>query len=210
MNSKIVITISREYGSGGLDIGRNLANALDIPFYDSEIISQESTKEEILNERNCEWLIDNDLRPGGMLGAAFAFGPTFGSVSSQLFPKESNVIWKLAKESSCVIVGRCADFVLQNRPHTYRLFISSSMPQRLRQIHAHPEWYDKAAKKQAKEILQMDKQRSSYYTYYTGLVWGKASNYNLCIDSGVLGQQTTEVILDFIRRAEQLSGSLEG
>lgn len=203
MNSKTVITISREYGSGGLEIGRSLAEALNVPFYDSEIIAQESEKEQILTERNCEWLIDNGLRSGGLAGAAFAFGPAFGNVSSQLFLKEANVIWKLAKGASCVIVGRCADFVLQNRPHTYRVFLSSAMPQRIRQIHERPALYDKAAKKEAHEILHMDKRRAAYYSYYTGLVWGKASNYDLCIDTGVLGPQTVDVILDFIRRAEQ-------
>ncbi len=202
MDSNIVITISREYGSGGLHIGQKLADALQIPFYTRDDIEQKSKQEPILNEANCDWLKANRLRASNLTGAAFAVGG-YGDITSQLFLKEANVVWKLA-QSPCVLVGRCADFVLKNRPHTYRLFLSSGMPDRLRQIRENPKLYDAAVKREAKDILQMDKKRASYYQYYTGQIWGKASNYDLCVDTGKLGPQTVDLILEFVRRAEAI------
>lgn len=204
MDSNIVITISREYGSGGLSIGKKLADTLGVPFYSRDIIAQKGKEEPFLTDTSCEWLADNGLRTSTLVGSAFAFGPAYGDVNSQLFLKEANVVWKLAKAGPCVIVGRCADFVLKNRPHTYRLFLSSGMADRLRQIRAYPARFDAAVKKEAKDIVQMDKKRAAYYNYYTGQVWGKASNYDLCIDTGRLGPQTADVILDFVRRAEEV------
>ena len=156
-----------------------------------------------MSESNCEWLKENGWRPSTLMGSTFAFGPALGDLNSQLFLKESNVIWKLAQSGACVIVGRCADFVLQNREHTYRLFISSGMARRLRHISENPRLYDASVKKEAKDIIAMDKKRATYYNYYTGQIWGKASNYDMCIDTGKLGPKTADIILEFVRRAEQ-------
>ena len=202
MDSKIVITISREYGSGGYSIGAKIAKELNIPFYDKDHIAELARQEPYLSETNCEWLQKNGWRPSTLMGSAFAFGPALGDLNSQLFLKESNVIWKLAQTGSCVIVGRCADFVLQNQEHTYRLYISSGMARRLRQINDNPQ-YDASIKREAKDIMAMDKKRAAYYNYYTGQIWGKASNYDMCIDTGKLGAQTAEIILEFVRRAEE-------
>lgn len=203
MDSKIVITISREYGSGGHDIGERIARELKIPFYDRDYVAEKARQEPYLSESNCEWLKENGWRPSTLMGSAFAFGPALGDLNSQLFLKESNVIWKLAQSGACVIVGRCADFVLQNREHTYRLFISSGMARRLRHISENPRLYDASVKKEAKDIIAMDKKRATYYNYYTGQIWGKASNYDMCIDTGKLGPKTADIILEFVRRAEQ-------
>lgn len=203
MDSKIVITISREYGSGGHDIGERIARELQIPFYDRDYVAENARQEPYLSESNCEWLKENGWRPSTLMGSAFAFGPALGDLNSQLFLKESNVIWKLAQSGACVIVGRCADFVLQNREHTYRLFISSGMARRLRHISENPRLYDESVKKEAKDIIAMDKKRATYYNYYTGQIWGKASNYDMCIDTGKLGPKTADIILEFVRRAEQ-------
>ena len=203
MDHKVVITISREYGSGGYSIGAKIAKELNIPFYDKDYIAALAREEPYLNEVNCEWLQKNGWRTSNLIGSAFSFGPVLGDLNSQLFLKESNVIWKLAQKESCVIIGRCADFVLQNMEHAYRLFISSGMARRLRQINENPQLYNADIKKEAKDIIAMDKKRGSYYNYYTGQIWGKASNYDMCIDTGKLGGQTADVILDYIRRAEQ-------
>lgn len=203
MDSKIVITISREYGSGGHDIGERIARELQIPFYDRDYVAENARQEPYLSESNCEWLKENGWRPSTLMGSAFAFGPALGDLNSQLFLKESNVIWKLAQSGACVIVGRCADFVLQNREHTYRLFISSGMARRLRHISENTRLYDASVKKEAKDIIAMDKKRATYYNYYTGQIWGKASNYDMCIDTGKLGPKTADIILEFVRRAEQ-------
>lgn len=205
MDSNIVITISREYGSGGLSIGRRLAELCDIPFYSRDDIANLGKQEPFLTEANCLWLTENDLRPSALPGSAFSFGSAYGEIGSQLFLKEANVVWKLAKKGPCVIVGRCADFILQSRPHTYRIFLSSGIPNRLQHIRQYPAQYPADIKKEAKEILQMDKKRAAYYNYYTGQVWGKASNYDLCIDTGKLGLQTANLLVDFIQRVEQLS-----
>ena len=203
MDSKFVITISREYGSGGYSIGAKVAKELNIPFYDKDYIAALAKEEPYLSEINCEWLQKNGWRTSNLIVSAFSFGAALGDLNSQLFLKESNVIWKLAQKESCVIVGRCADFVLQNMPHAYRLFISSGMARRLRQINENPRLYNAEIKKEAKDIVAMDKKRGSYYNYYTGQIWGKASNYDMCIDTGKLGAQTADIILEYIRRAEQ-------
>lgn len=202
MESNIVITISREYGSGGLSIGKKIADRLGIPFYGRDDIAQMGKKESFLSESSCEWLTDNGLRSSSLGGSAFAFSTGYGDLNSQLFLKEANVIWKLAKAGPCVVVGRCADFVLKNRPHTYRLFLSSGIPTRLRKIREYPNRFSSAEKREAKDIMQMDKKRADYYNYYTGQIWGKASNYDMCIDTGKLGPQTADIILDFVQRAE--------
>ncbi len=203
MNSKVVITISREYGSGGHSIGARIAKELKIPLYDKDHIAALAKKEPYLSEANCEWLRENGLRPSNLIGSAFSFGPALGDLNSQLFLKESNVIWKLAQASSCVIIGRCADFVLQNMEHTYRIYLSSGMARRLRQINSNPQMYDADIRKEAKDIMVMDKKRAAYYNYYTGQIWGKASNYDMCIDTGKMGAKTADIILEYIRRSEQ-------
>ncbi len=203
MNSKVVITISREYGSGGHSIGARIAKELKIPLYDKDHIAALAKKEPYLSEANCEWLRENGLRPSNLIGSAFSFGPALGDLNSQLFLKESNVIWKLAQASSCVIIGRCADFVLQNMEHTYRIYLSSGMARRLRQINSNPQMYDADIRKEAKDIMAMDKKRAAYYNYYTGQIWGKASNYDMCIDTGKMGAKTADIILEYIRRSEQ-------
>lgn len=205
MDSNVVIAISREYGSGGHSIGKKLAEMLEIPFYDRESIEQTAKEEPFLTESNCEWLVKNNLKPNTLIGSAFSPSIILGDVDSQKFLKESNVIWKLAQEGACVIVGRCVDFVLQNRPHTYRFFLTSDMKRRLSHIRRYPELYGPAQKREAKDILRMDKKRATYYNYYTGQIWGNASNYDMCINTGKLGPQTPHVILEFIRSSEQIA-----
>ena len=208
MKDPIVVTISREYGSGGYTVGKNLANKLGVPFYDRDYISAKAKDEPFMVESNCEWLTATGMRPSTLIGSAFAFGPALGDLDSQFFLKESNVIWKLAKAGSCVIVGRCADFILRGRPHTYRLFISSGMAQRLRQIGQTPGLYEASVKREAKDIIRMDKRRATYYNYYTGQNWGAASNYDLCCDTGKIGPHLPDLLLAYIRYAESIADAL--
>lgn len=202
MDQHIIVTISREYGSGGHGIGKRLAEKLGVPFYDRESIEQYAN-EHREQPVNTDWLSENNLRSREQSAFAGlgAFGPGI-DLNTELFLRQANALWDLSKQGPCVIVGRSADFILQNRPHTYRFFISSQMQRRLRHIKSNPKDYDAATKKEARDILRMDKKRASYYNYYTGQIWGKASNYDLCIDSGKLGPRTVDFLYDFIQQCE--------
>lgn len=190
-----VITISREYGSGGHDIGKRLAELLDVPFYDKEIVDMTAQKYSVDAKRLSEMEEQSKL--------PFSLPQAFSSLSEsddQLFIRQSQTIFELA-QSSCVIVGRCADFVLRNHPNRFSFFLYSGMKERIEHIKRKPGIYP--ASDPAQQVLRMDKRRAAYYKYYTGQEWGQPTNYHLCIDTGILGPKTAELLKNFI----QLSGS---
>lgn len=190
-----VITISREYGSGGHDIGNRLAELLDVPFYDKEIVDMTAQKYSVDAKRLSEMEEQSKL--------PFSLPQAFSSLSEsddQLFIRQSQTIFELA-QSSCVIVGRCADFVLRNHPNRFSFFLYSGMKERIEHIKRKPGIYP--ASDPAQQVLRMDKRRAAYYKYYTGQEWGQPTNYHLCIDTGILGPKTAELLKNFI----QLSGS---
>ena len=176
-----VITISREFGSGGRTIGKKVAEKLGIPCYDSEII-QEMAKEtgfapDYVKEAG-------EYVPDSFLSAAFSnrmFDPTNEDI---LWEHQYRVITELAEKSSCVIVGRCADFILQDKADCLRVFIHADMAFRAKRIvEVYGEW------EQAPEerLRDKDKRRAAYHRFYTDMKWGYAQNDHLTLDSGVLG-----------------------
>ena len=188
-----VITISREFGSGGRTIGKKVAEKLGIPCYDSELIqkiAEESGFAENYVKEAGEYV------PGGFLSSVLAnraFGPTNEDI---LWETQCRVIMELAEKGPCVIVGRCADYILRNRDDVVRVFIMGDMPTRIKTIMARKNLSEDQAKKLIKEV---DKDRSSYYRYYTDQIWGEAENYDLCIDSGRIGVQgVVDVIKAYI------------
>lgn len=185
-----VVTISREYGSGGHDIGKRLAELLKIPFYDREIVELTAQKHEIDAERL------NEMEEGSKGPQLLRQGiGSFAASDDRLFILQSQTVLELAR-TSCVIVGRCADYVLRNHPNRYSFFLYSGMKQRVEHMTRKAGLY--RSSDPAQEALRMDRKRAAYYKYHTGQEWGRPANYHLCVDSGVLGPQTADLLQDFI------------
>lgn len=176
-----VITISREFGSGGRTIGKKVAEQLDIPCYDAEII-QEMVKEtgftpEYVKEAG-------EYTPGNFLSSAFSnrlFGLTNEDI---LWEHQYKVITELAQKGPCVIVGRCADYILQDKADCLKVFIHADMDFRARRI---VEVYGEREQSPEERLRDKDKRRAAYHRFYTDMKWGYAQNYHLTLNSGVLG-----------------------
>ena len=194
-----IITIGREYGSGGKQIGQELAKSLGIPFYDKELLEHAANESGI-----CKELFENhdEKQTNSFLYSLVMDTYSFGYSSSafdempmnhKIFLAQFDAIKKLAEKGPCVMVGRCADYALSDNPDLFSIFVHADMDWRIRRI---SEKYLKTPK-EAKEVIQkMDKSRASYYNYYTNKKWGNASEYTLCVDSGKLGlDKTVETIL---------------
>lgn len=185
-----VITITRQYGSGGREIGRKLAEAYQIPFYDNEIITR-AAKETGFAETTFEHAEDkatNSLLYSIAMGMNVFSGQEYGysglSLDDRIFLAQSNVIRKVAKEGPCVIVGRCADYILKDRENVINLFIKASVDFRIHrsiQIDMLPE------EKAAEIVLKKDKSRANYYKYHSGERWDNILNYDLAIRSDLCG-----------------------
>ena len=200
---KKIITISRQFGSGGRGIGKLLADRLDIPFYDKELIELAS-KESGIDERIFKSEGEETGRFYQVLGAiGYALGSPAGgiyeySINDQLYLVQANIIEQLANEGPCVIVGRCVDYVLADREDVLNIYLCADMDERLRRVidEYHVEDADEAM------LCKVDKRRSNYYQYYTDRVWGKAENYDLCINTGKFDTDAIiGMIVDAYRRS---------
>ena len=205
-NKHIIICVGRQLGSGGHDIARMLALDFNAKYYDQELLNL-AAKESGISEKFFE---QNDEKRGifrslfHMHASHVGDNNMYNNDFSQenLFKFQSDAIMKAADEGSCVFVGRCADYVLRERPNVVSVFISASKRFRIDQIMAKQHLDVPEANKY---IKQRESQRASYYNYYTGKKWGSAESYDLCIDSSVLGLQATErFIADFIRKRFKL------
>lgn len=193
MAHRYVITIGRQLGSGGREIGQKLSARLGIAFYDKELIriaSQESGLKEEFFERVDEQK-HFSLFPG-ILGLRTALADDFFSnyylSNESLFRIQSDVMKKLAAEGPCIFVGRCADYVMKGDRNCLNLFVSADREDRIRRI----ALSHKITDSKAKELIERtDKGRSSYYNYFTGKTWGAAESYHLCINSSLLGIDET-------------------
>lgn len=179
-----VITISREFGSGGRELGMKLSEKLNIPFYDKEIISltaQETnlSETEFLSYYESIPVTEQSLEPA----LYTSFSPLYEvPISDQVFLAQSKVIKSLAEQGPCIIVGRCADRVLED---TINLFVYAGIDQRIERIISLNKDLDPELIEN--KIRETDRRRKDYYQYYTGCEWGKAQNYHLCLDSGLAG-----------------------
>ncbi len=195
---KVVITIGRQFGSGGRTIGKKLAEQMSIAYYDKELINLASKESGICGE----FFEKADERNSGSLLKALAMGFTMNNAIFQsndylsnesLFQIQSDVIRKVAAEGSCVLVGRCADYILREEKDCCNVFISASAEDRIRRAMEYNQTDEKEA---AEFIRKADKSRASYYNYYTDKVWGAAESYDLCINSSRYGIERT---IAFIR-----------
>lgn len=187
---KVIITIARQYGSGGKTIGQMLAKDMGIPFYSREILRLASDdsgiREELFNRA------DERLRSNPLFGASKKvykgelITPDKGDFVSDenLFNYQAKVIKDLAEKGSCVIVGRCADFVLKDRPDVVSVFVHASKEYCMARA---MERNSMTEREMEKFIAKTDKYRGDFYHYYTGNAWNDARNYDLCLNSGKLG-----------------------
>ncbi len=199
MEKRIVVTIGRQFGSGGRIVGKKLAEQLGIPYYDKELINLASKESGICGE----FFEKADEKNSGSLLKALAMGFSMNNAIFQsndylsnesLFQIQSEVIRKVAAEGSCVLVGRCADYILRDEPDCVHVFISASWQDRVRRAME----YNRVPEKEAEEFLKKaDKSRASYYNYYTDKVWGAAGSYDLCVNSSLYGIDRT---VDFIKQ----------
>lgn len=192
-----IITISREYGSGGREIGKKLAEQLGIPFYDNELISiaaQKSGFAESLFEQEDQKPVNGFMYAQSMYGAG---GAAFDlPLNDKIFLIQSDIIREVAAKGGCVIVGRCADYVLRDNPNCFNVFINADLATRM-------DWAmrenDVPADKAKETVQKIDKRRAAYYNYYTSKKFGASSNYHLCVNSAILGRDgTVEVIKKFV------------
>ena len=187
--SNRVITISREFGSGGRTIGKMVAEKLGIPCYDAELIEKIAEQ----SGYSAEYIKQEvEYGTGGWLSAVFADRSTGLTYQDKMFSIQSRIIEELANESPCVIVGRCADFVLKDKADCLNVFIHASMEKRAERI---VKEYGERAESPEKRLKEKDKRRAAYHRFYTDMKWGHAQNYHVCLDSGEFGiEKCAEII----------------
>lgn len=182
-----IITISREFGSGGREVGFRLAKKLGIPYYDKELISlaaEDSNISEEVFHANDE-VISGRTRAQQDFINVDPFSPAYEiPVSDQLFVIQSKVIKLIAQEGPCVLVGRCSDVIVED---AFRVFLCSSLKKRVERLLSMEKEADIDVKKMEARIRAIDAKRRDYYQYYSGNEWGKPKNYDLCLNSGTLG-----------------------
>ena len=204
MAKKIIITIARQYGSGGREIGERIAKLLEIPIYDKELITEAAANGNLSEEvlKNVDESAANSLLYTLAMGSNVMGHGAFGykmPINDKLFILQSDVIKKYAAEGSAVIIGRCADYVLKDEESVLRLFIYGDLEHRKARIaERHPE----LKSSQVVDVInKTDKRRSSYYNFYTGNKWGKHDNYDMAINSSTIGiDDAAELIADFAKK----------
>lgn len=193
IEGNVIITIAREYGSGGRYIGKLVAEKLGIKLYDKEFVEEIAkdtgfSAEYIESNEQKRTVLDN-VNGGYYVGLNNA---------DELFIKESNLIKELAKKESCVIVGRCADFILKDKENVFKIFINNTMENKIKRA---TEFYGMNKEKAKKEISRINKLRANHYKYYTDKDWREPSNYDICINSDAVGiENAVELICNSIKK----------
>ncbi|MDE6568189.1 MAG: cytidylate kinase-like family protein [Lachnospiraceae bacterium] len=197
-----IITLGRQYGSGGREIGQKIADHYGIPFYDNELITRAAKESGFAEETfaKAEDKATNSLLYSLAMGINVYGNQDFGftglSLDDRIFLAQSDVIRKVADEGPCVIVGRCADYVLKERENIVNLFVKASMSFRLERV---VKEYGEEEKKAADIILKNDKRRANYYSYHVGEKWTDLSNYDLVIRSDFAGiEQSVKCICGYL------------
>lgn len=202
MAKNFIINVGRQFGSGGKSVAAALGEKLGIPVYDSELISRTAQESGLSSSI---FTSGDESRKSFRIGFSHGIFSRFGGMQgegfgdAELFNIQSQTIRNIADSGSAVIVGRCADYVLRDREGTLDVFISAPMESRVERV---CERTGLDASKARSLIEKKDRGRASYYNYYTFGNWGVADNYDLCLDSSMLGiEATADFIIDFARKA---------
>ena len=211
MSKPLVITIGREYGSAGREIGRKLAADLGIKCQDKELLAIASKESGM-----CEELFHNhDEKPTNsflysLVMDTYSMGYSTSSfidmpLNHKVFLAQFDAIKKLADSESCVIVGRCADYALEEHDNTVKVFIKADIAAKTKRI---MRIYGYNADKAKDLCIKTDKKRANYYNYYSSKKWGDAKSYDICLDSSKLGVDgTVEVIKQYIKVKKELANT---
>ena len=201
---KTIITIGRQFGSGGKEVGIRVAKELGIPFYDKEILREAAEKSGM-----CEKIFEKfDERPRSLLyslamdsyGFSAAGVGTADSLEQQVYLATFNTIRRFAEQGPCVIIGRCADYVLSEHPDRLSLFIHAPLEARIARV---AERHQLTPDKARTLIAKTDKRRASYYEYYSAKRWGAIDSYDFCLDSSCLGLSgTVELVRTMVEQRE--------
>lgn len=202
-----IVTIARQFGSGGRQVGIELAQRCGIPFYDKELLEIAKQNSDLhpdvleaADEKANNSLL-YALATGSYLNVGRLMGATEPPVNDQLFFLQSDAIRKLADAGPCVIVGRCSDYVLREHPRAAHVFLHAPLEARKQRIQ---RLYDLTLDQAEARILRTDKQRSNYYYYYTDRKWGRATQYDLVINTAATGVDgAVDVIVQFIECVEK-------
>jgi cytidylate kinase len=206
---KIIITIGRQFGSGGKIIGERLAREMGVACYDKELIqlaAQESGLGVELFERADE---KGRARPARSFATGLSFliscSPNEDILSNEsLFKLQSDTIRMLAERESCVIIGRCSDYILRNHPGCFSIFVHDDYDKRIERL---CELMDINASKAKDTMTKIDKSRAAYYNYYTGKNWGAASSYHFSVNVSRLGMEgTVEALMSLVDKKAASSG----
>ena len=189
--TKRIITISREFGSGGRFIGEEVAKKLGMAYYDKNVITEIAEKSGLSPEYIQE---NSELSPKkGLFAYALAGRDITGkSVEDIVYEAQRKVILELVEKEPCVIIGRNADFILKDRDDVLNVFIHGNMPEKMQRISC---LYNVSGQEAVKMMADTDKRRLANYNFYTEQKWGKASNYTLCLNSSELGYDRCEAII---------------
>lgn len=192
-----IITISRQYGSGGRFVGKLLAEELNIPFYDKEIIAMASEDSGFAQG----FIKENEQKMKGISSFAFTASMwggnlvnNFENIESKIYACEADAIEKIAKNGPCVIVGRCADYVLKDKYKCLNVFIHADMPSRVERVIKVFRRTDDV-KKAERLIKENDRMRARHYRYYTDSEWGEANNYHITLNTSAIGVENCAKIL---------------
>ena len=205
-----IITISREFGSGGREIGKRLAQNLGIAYYDKEIMTEIANRTQLAEE-----YVHQIIEQKPQLLFPITTGRTLQFHSNvpsyllhqynEIYTAQATVLRELAEKSSCVIVGRCADYILRNM-NPMRIFVYAEMPAKVNRCLQKVEYHENLSEKELiKKIKRVDKSRAKYYQYYTGHRWGKHNNYDLCINTTSLNVKHVAELLEGLIRADMES-----
>lgn len=188
-----IITISRQFGSGGRTIGKEVAEKLGIHCYDHELIEKAAMESGFAKE----FIQENGELSKHKGWFAYAFSDRgMNGISTQdyLWTVQQKIIREIAEKESCVIVGRCADYILRDSADCLRVFIHADMEKRMERI---VKLYGESENTPEKRVRDKDKKRSAYYHFYTDMEWGDVQNYHIALDSGALGiEKCVEIIAD--------------
>lgn len=176
-----VITISREFGSGGRTIGKRVAEELGIPCYDNELLTKIAQDSGF----NKDYIQETgEYAPGGFLSNTFSHRGSSPNNADYLWQIQYKIISELAEKGPCVVVGRCADYILKDKADCLKIFIHADMVFRAKRI---VEVYGEREQSPEQRIRDKDKRRAAYHRFYTDMKWGHAQNYDLTLNSGTLG-----------------------
>lgn len=200
---KTIITISRQFGSGGRTVGRLIAEKLGIPFYDKELVEQIALESGFAPN----FVEEHGEHSPGRSILSYAFNATGIpgvmnglSTADFLWSIQCGAILQLAEKGPCVIVGRNADYILKDREDVMHIFIHADMDYRADRI---VRLYGESEKSPAARLQEKDKRRSVNYQHYTGRTWGAAENYDICINTAVIGvEEAADIVVDAVNRSK--------